>query len=49
MGRLLRLSAWIDHLNDLIGRGVYWLGLVMVLVAAFNSIARYAGNFIDVN
>ena len=49
MRRLLRLSAWIDHLNDLIGRGVYWLCLVMVLVAAFNSIARYSGNFIGVN
>lgn len=49
MQRLLRLSAWIDRVNDAIGRFVYWLCLVMVLVAAFNSIVRYGGNFLGVN
>lgn len=49
MQRLLRLSAWIDRFNDAIGRVVYWLGLAMVLVAAFNSIARYGGKFLGLN
>lgn len=49
MQRLLRISAAIDRLNDAIGRVIYWLGLVMVLVAAFNSIARYLGRFTGVN
>jgi len=45
MQRLLKLSRWIDRLNDIIGSGVYWLCFVMVLVAAFNSIVRYGGRF----
>ncbi|MGA7304968.1 MAG: TRAP transporter small permease subunit [Rhodothermales bacterium] len=49
MQRLLRLSRAIDRMNDVIGRGVYWLTLAMVLVAAFNSIARYLGRFTGVN
>jgi len=36
-------------MNDAIGRFVYWLVLVMVLVAAFNSVARYLGRFTGVN
>lgn len=49
MQRLLRLSERIDRVNDLIGRFAYWLCLAMVLVAAFNSIVRYGGNFLGVN
>jgi len=39
---LLRLSRAIDALNDLIGRNVYWLVLVAVLVSALNASIRYA-------
>ena len=38
---LLRLSRAIDWLNDLIGRNVYWLILVAVLVSASNAMMRY--------
>jgi len=46
---LLHVSAFIDRLNGAIGRGVSWLVLVMVLVGAFNAVARYGGRFIGVN
>jgi len=36
------LSRTIDALNDMIGRHVYWLILVAVLVSAFNASVRYA-------
>jgi len=39
---LLRASRAIDRLNDLIGRNVYWLILVAVLVSASNAMVRYA-------
>ena len=45
MNLLLRLSRGIDRLNDAIGRGAAWLALVMVLLGAFNALARYAGRF----
>jgi TRAP-type mannitol/chloroaromatic compound transport system permease small subunit len=38
----LRLSAGIDRLNELIGRSVFWLILVAVLVSAINAIVRKA-------
>ncbi|HUJ00492.1 MAG TPA: TRAP transporter small permease subunit [Usitatibacter sp.] len=40
MKTLLRLSRAIDALNELVGRWVYWLVLVMVLVSAGNAIVR---------
>lgn len=43
---LLRLSRGIDRLNDAIGRGAAWLALVMVLLGAFNALARYVGRFV---
>ena len=39
---LLSVSRLIDALNERIGRIVYWLVLVMVLVSAGNAISRYA-------
>ena len=42
---LQRLSAAIDRLNDRIGSAIQWLALVMVVVGAFNAIARYTGRF----
>jgi TRAP-type mannitol/chloroaromatic compound transport system permease small subunit len=38
----LRLSGWIDRLNEAIGKSVYWLILVAVLVSAVNAVVRKA-------
>lgn len=46
MSALLRMSRWIDALNQRIGRAVAWLSLLMVLVGAWNAVARYGGRFI---
>ena len=40
MGALLTLSRWIDVANERIGKTVYWLVLVAVLVSAGNAIIR---------
>ena len=40
MGVLLKLSAAIDRLNEIVGRTVYWLVLVVVLISATNAIIR---------
>ena len=40
MGVLLSLSCGIDAVTALIGRWVYWLVLVAVLVSAGNAIVR---------
>ncbi|MFV2007866.1 MAG: TRAP transporter small permease subunit [Longimicrobiales bacterium] len=45
MRRLLRLSAAIDRANDRIGAAIQWLVLLMVIVGAFNALARYATKF----
>jgi TRAP-type mannitol/chloroaromatic compound transport system permease small subunit len=42
MKMLLAVSRGIDALNESIGRLVYWLVLVMVLVSAGNATSRYA-------
>jgi TRAP-type mannitol/chloroaromatic compound transport system permease small subunit len=36
----LKLSRWIDALNERVGRTVYWLVLVAVLVSAGNALVR---------
>jgi len=41
---LLRISALIDAINERIGRSVYWLVLVAVLVSAGNAIIRKVFN-----
>jgi TRAP-type mannitol/chloroaromatic compound transport system permease small subunit len=41
---LLSLSRLIDALNERVGRVVYWLILVAVLVSAGNAVVRYALN-----
>ena len=38
----LRLSGWIDALNERVGRMVNWLVLGVALVSAGNAILRYA-------
>lgn len=45
---LKRLSAAIDTLNDRIGSAIRWLALIMVLVGAFNAIARYLTRYTGV-
>ena len=42
MKLLLGVSRAIDELNERIGRLVYWLVLIMVLVSAANATSRYA-------
>ena len=46
MDTLDRISRWIDASNDRIGRAVGWLTLAMVLIGAFNALARYIGTHI---
>jgi TRAP-type mannitol/chloroaromatic compound transport system permease small subunit len=38
---LLALSALIDRINEWVGRTVYWLILVMVIVSSGNATIRY--------
>jgi TRAP-type mannitol/chloroaromatic compound transport system permease small subunit len=45
MQALLRLSRLIDGLNQRVGRSVYWLVLVAVLVSAGNAIVRKVFNY----
>ncbi len=42
---LQRVSAAIDRLNDRIGSAIQWLALVMVVIGAFNAIARYTDQY----
>jgi TRAP-type mannitol/chloroaromatic compound transport system permease small subunit len=42
LNALLGLSRLIDTINEHIGRAVYWLILVTVLVSAANATSRYA-------
>lgn len=49
MSALLRLSRGIDALNARLGRWAAWLSLLMVLVGAWNAVARYAGRSLGQN
>ena len=40
MGPLLRLSSLIDAINERVGKAVYWLVLVAVIISAGNAIVR---------
>lgn len=42
MAFLLSIAAFIDALNERIGRACYWLVLIAVLVSSGNAISRYA-------
>ena len=44
MKSLLALSRFIDAANTRVGRAVYWLVLVSVLVSAINALFRYTFN-----
>lgn len=45
---LRRLSRAIDALNNRIGAAIRWLALIMILVGAFNAIARYTTRYTGV-
>ena len=44
MKALLKLSAWIDAVNELLGKLIMWLVLAAVLISAGNAIVRKAFN-----
>lgn len=46
MRALLAAARAQDRWSERLGRGVAWLSLAMVLVGAFNAVARYAGRFL---
>ncbi len=45
MDAMLRISRWIDRLNERVGKCVYWLVLVAVVVSALNAIVRKVFNY----
>lgn len=49
MGRLLGLARGIDRGTQWLGKKVSWLVLAMVLLGAFNSIARFMGPYLGRN
>ena len=49
MRLLLRLSAAIDRANERIGAAIQWLVLLMVIVGAFNALARYATRYTGIS
>ena len=44
MAALLKLSRWIDSLNEFVGRWLAWLVLAAVLISAVNAVVRKAFN-----
>jgi TRAP-type mannitol/chloroaromatic compound transport system permease small subunit len=45
MRTLQHLAGLVDRLNDRIGAAIQWLALLMVLVGAFNAVARYTTRY----
>jgi len=48
MKALLRVASAVDRVNGALGRVVAWLVVGMVLVGAFNTVARYLGRYLGV-
>ena len=46
MSLLRRAATGIDRLNDLIGSATSWLALAMVLMGAYNAVARWATRYV---
>jgi TRAP-type mannitol/chloroaromatic compound transport system permease small subunit len=44
MGFVLRVVAWIDTLNEWVGRGTAWVSLALVAVVFIDVVMRYALN-----
>jgi len=49
MNTLFRLAKQIDRASQSFGRGLAWLSVVMVLIGAFNALARYGGRAVGIN
>lgn len=49
MRPLLTFAGAVDRLNDAIGGFIRWLALVMVVIGAYNALARYATRFFEVS
>ncbi len=49
MKALLGVSRGIDALTTAVGRVMFWLVLVMVLIGAFNVVTRYVGRSLGVS
>jgi TRAP-type mannitol/chloroaromatic compound transport system permease small subunit len=49
MSFLKRFSSIVDGLNERIGTAIRWLALVMVLVGAFNALARWLTRYTGVS
>lgn len=49
MGVLLGFARAVSRLTEAIGRLTYWLTLLMVLLGAFNAVARYQSRFTGLN
>lgn len=49
MGFFLGISRAIDWFTTLIGRVMFWLSLVMVLLGAFNVLTRYVGRELNMS
>ncbi|MCO4769382.1 MAG: TRAP transporter small permease subunit [Deltaproteobacteria bacterium] len=49
MRGLTKLADAIDALNSAVGRAVSWLCVLMVLIGAWNAVARYLGRFVGVD
>lgn len=45
---LLGISRFVDGLGTLVGKGMWWVALIMVLVGAYNVVVRYLGQYIGV-
>ncbi len=49
MNLALKISQFIDLVNELCGKLTYWLVLVMIAVGVWNVIGRYVGKIIGQN
>ena len=45
MTLLLKLSQLIDWLNERVGKGAFWLVLIMTLISAGNAVVRFTINY----
>ena len=45
MTLLLKLSQLIDWLTERVGKGAFWLVLIMTLISAANAVVRFAFNY----
>lgn len=45
MQQLLRFADAIDRFQDRVGKGLYWLTLLMVVIGGYNAIVRYLDKF----